>query len=129
MVAMRTEHGAWLLVTLGWVAGCDTAKREQAPAASSAAATSAPATIRVEANDQGFMPSRVQVAANQPTRLTFRRTSDGTCATSVVFPDLKLERELPKDQDVVVDLPAMEGGREFAFQCGMGMYKSKVVAR
>lgn len=129
MVAMRIERGVSLLVALWSLAGCDTTKREQGPSTSSSAATALPASIRIEANDQGFTPSRVQVAANQPTRLTFRRTSDGTCATSVVFPDLKLERELPKDQDVVVELPAMAGGREFAFQCGMGMYKSKVIVQ
>ena len=130
---MRTDPGLHLLgaVALGVVlmgTACETTKGEQV-STSSSATSSLPAAIRVEANDQGFTPSRVQVTANQPTRLTFRRTSDGTCATSVVFPDLKLERELPKDQDVTIELPAMATGRDVTFQCGMGMYKSKVVAR
>lgn len=82
--------------------------------------------VRVEVNDHGFQPSTVPVGTGR--RLMFRRTSEGTCATEVVFPELGINKQLPLNTDVVVDLPASAKG-DVAFQCGMGMYKSKVVAR
>jgi plastocyanin domain-containing protein len=81
---------------------------------------------RVAVTDKGFEPSTVSIGTGR--RLVFRRTSENTCATAVVFPDLKIEKELPLNQDVAVDLPASAKG-EIGFQCGMGMYKSKVVAQ
>jgi plastocyanin domain-containing protein len=115
-----------LLLMLAAPAACDPAKKEQSSPPTTPASG---ALVRVEANDQGFQPPRVQIPANQPVNLLFRRTSDSTCATSVVFPDLKIERDLPLNKDVQVDLPALPGGKELAFQCGMGMYKSKIVAQ
>lgn len=84
------------------------------------------ATVRVDVGDHGFQPSRVALGADR--RLVFRRTSDATCATAVVFPNLGIEKSLPLNTDVAVDLPASARG-EVGFQCGMGMYKSKVVVQ
>lgn len=74
--------------------------------------------------DDGFQPSRVPL--KKGGKLVFRRTSATTCATEVVFPEHKLEKPLPLNTDVVVELPASATG-EVVFQCGMGMYKSQVV--
>jgi hypothetical protein len=80
---------------------------------------------RVEVTAHGFEPARVSL--NFGRQLVFRRTSDKTCATAVVFPELGIEKQLPLNADVTVDVPATAHG-EIAFQCGMGMHKSKVVA-
>ena len=80
---------------------------------------------RVEVTAHGFEPSRVPL--NFGRQLVFRRTSEKTCATAVVFPGLRIEKQLPLNIDVTVDLPATAHG-DLTFQCGMGMYKSKVVA-
>ncbi|HKY34905.1 MAG TPA: cupredoxin domain-containing protein [Polyangiaceae bacterium] len=93
---------------------------------SSEAPSAAGNDVRVAVTDKGFEPSTVPIGTGR--RLVFRRTSENTCATAVVFPDLKIEKELPRNQDVAVDLPASAKG-EIGFQCGMGMYKSKVVAQ
>ncbi|HET9931547.1 MAG TPA: cupredoxin domain-containing protein, partial [Polyangiaceae bacterium] len=60
-------------------------------------------------------------------RVVFRRVADGTCATAVVFPSLGIQKALPLNTDVAVELPPDSHG-ELAFQCGMGMYRGKVVA-
>jgi plastocyanin domain-containing protein len=44
----------------------------------------------------------------------------------VVFPDLKLEKALPLNQTVAIELPAAVSST-LTFQCGMGMYHGKVV--
>jgi len=74
----------------------------------------------------GFQPSRIE--AGKGRALVFRRTTDKTCATSVVFPTLGIEKTLPLNTDVAVDLPLGATG-ELAFQCGMGMDRGKVIVR
>ncbi len=83
----------------------------------------------VTASERGFQPSTLQLPAGGPgshTTVSFLRTSDDTCATDVVFPDLKIEQKLPLDQVVRVEVPT-DSAKTLAFQCGMGMFKGKVV--
>jgi plastocyanin domain-containing protein len=54
------------------------------------------------------------------------RTTDKTCATEVVFPDLHIDQKLPLNQVVHVDLPT-DKPQTLTFQCGMAMYKGAVV--
>ena len=51
---------------------------------------------------------------------------DSTCADKVVFPDLKITKELPLDQPIEVAIDTKEA-KTLGFECGMGMYKSKIV--
>lgn len=88
----------------------------------------APGDVMIVADDKGFSPNKVEVPKGKTTRLVFKRTSDGTCATDVVFPELSVKRPLPLNQPVAIDIPVGEA-RTYAFQCGMGMYKSAVVVQ
>src|SRR5262249_44012954 len=58
--------------------------------------------------------------------VTFIRVTDKTCATEVVFPELNIERKLPLNQVVSVDVPT-DTARTLTFQCGMAMYKGALV--
>lgn len=82
--------------------------------------------IPVRADDKGFTPSSVKVPKGSTAALVFTRTSDDTCATEVVFPELNIKKELPKGTSVRIDIPTDKEQR-LTFQCGMGMYKSAVV--
>lgn len=104
--------------------GCDKPAPSGGGAASGAPA--ADGKITIIANDDGFKPSEVKLAKGKASTLVFKRTSDGTCATEVEFPELKLKKDLPLNQEVAIEIPAGEA-RTLGFQCGMGMYKSKVV--
>lgn len=84
--------------------------------------------VSITADGRGFHPASVEISKGQKTTLEFRRTSDETCATSVVFPELKLEKALPLNQTVAIELPASVSST-LTFQCGMGMYHGKVVVR
>ena len=81
---------------------------------------------KVIVDDKGFTPSHVEVQKGKPAWLVFVRMTDDTCATEVVFPDLKLEKELPLRTAVNIDIPTSDA-RTLTFQCGMAMYKSAVV--
>lgn len=82
--------------------------------------------VAVTADDKGFTPSSVSFKKGDKASLVFTRTSDDTCATEVVFPELGIKKELPKGTPVTIDIPT-EKDRRLTFQCGMGMYKSAVV--
>jgi plastocyanin domain-containing protein len=107
---------------------CESKKNSDAHEPTSASASPNVAAFagsaRVEVTKDGFQPNRVTVGVDR--KVTFRRTTDATCATAVVFPEVGIEKQLPLNTDVVIELPAT-APRKLSFQCGMGMYKSKVV--
>jgi plastocyanin domain-containing protein len=98
-------------------------------AATSTAVALAAAQQRVVAitvDGKGFSPSRVEAKKDENLTLRFTRTSDKTCAKAVVFPELGIEKPLPLKKPVDIVVPTKKA-RTLGFQCGMGMYKSKVV--
>jgi RND family efflux transporter MFP subunit len=83
-------------------------------------------TARITVGEQGYEPSRVTLRRGAPARLTFVRTSDTTCGTSVVFPSLKITRALPLNQPVAIEFtPETSGTIEFV--CGLNMLRGTVV--
>jgi plastocyanin domain-containing protein len=83
----------------------------------------------VVASEHGFSPPSLKLTqggAGSHAAVTFLRTTDKTCATEVVFPDLNLKRDLPLDKVVSVEVPT-DSARTLTFQCGMGMYKGALV--
>jgi plastocyanin domain-containing protein len=84
--------------------------------------------IAITADDKGFTPSSVSLKKGAPAQLVFTRTTDATCATEVVFPDLKITKKLPLNTPVSVDVPT-DSPRSLSFACGMGMFKGAVVVR
>jgi plastocyanin domain-containing protein len=88
--------------------------------------TLSPGAVQVTADENGFKPSSVTFKKGAPASLVFVRTSDETCATEVVFPELNVKKDLPKGKPVTIDIPT-DKDQKLTFQCGMGMYKSAVV--
>jgi plastocyanin domain-containing protein len=83
----------------------------------------------VTASEHGFSPPSLKLTQGGPgshASVTFVRTTDKTCATEVVFPDLKIEQKLPLNQVVSIEVPT-DSARTLTFQCGMAMYKGALV--
>ncbi len=83
-------------------------------------------TIAITVDADGFKPSAVTLKKGAPATLVFTRTVDDTCATEVVFPELSIKKDLPKNTPVSITVPT-DKEQKLTFQCGMGMYKSSVV--
>lgn len=84
-------------------------------------------TVReIEIVVQGsYKPARIEIHEGERVRLKFVRKEYNSCTREVVFPKLNIKRELPPNQPVVIDLPALAPG-EYEFKCGMNMIKGKI---
>jgi len=72
--------------------------------------------------DGGYAPSRIQVKAGQPLRLSFHRIDPSGCVAQVIFPDFHKTLDLPLDATTSLELPATEAGI-YPFHCGMNMVR------
>jgi plastocyanin domain-containing protein len=75
-----------------------------------------------------YTPSEITASPGEALHLVFTRTTDEGCGQQLVFPDLDIQRDLPLDQPVAVDVTAPASGR-LAFTCGMAMYRGAIVVR
>jgi plastocyanin domain-containing protein len=103
---------------------CSKSEGAEPPKGSAPVTASGPTQVKVDEN--GFTPSNLRVEKGKSASLVFVRTTDTTCAKQVVFPELKLQKDLPLNTPVSVDVPS-DATRTLTFQCGMGMFKSSVV--
>ncbi len=94
------------------------------PAADSASAR----LIPIEVKNDGYVPSEVSAAPGERVTLVFTRTGSSKCGEKVVFPDLSIERTLPLDEAVPVEVTVPDSGR-LGFACGMKMLEGAVVVR
>ena len=74
----------------------------------------------------GYTPDVIQLRADTPSRLNFRREESAACTEMVVFPDFDRAAQLPEGETVAVDLPPAEPG-EYQFSCQMGMVRGRLV--
>ena len=121
------------IVGLG-VVGFACSKRSDAspePSNGSSMIASATGEARIVADEHGFTPGSISVPkgpAGSKATLTFVRTSDKTCATEVVFPELNVEKPLPLNVPVSLEVPS-DAARTLHFQCGMGMFKGALLVK
>ena len=70
----------------------------------------------------GYAPSRIQVKAGQPFRLSFHRINPSGCLAQVIFPDFHKTLDLPLNATTSLELPATKAG-VYPFHCGMNMVR------
>ena len=90
--------------------------------------TSGGREIQVSVTDNGFEPSEIPVKRGDNVTLVITRRTDQTCATEVVFAGRDIQKDLPLNQAVSIDLGKVESG-PIAFACPMDMIKGEVVVR
>jgi len=84
-------------------------------------------TVTILVKGAGFEPSQVTLKAGVPAKLIFKRVEE-SCASEIVFPDLKIKKALPLNQPVAVEFTPKKGGA-LSFACGMNMLKGTVIVQ
>jgi hypothetical protein len=126
-----------LLPAIGFLALCACHKSPAADAAAAGSAKPAPGSATVldsappgatrvpVAVSEVYAPDKIPAKAGQPLVLVFTRTTDDTCGTAVVFPDLHVSKPLPLSQPVEVAIQPTAAGA-IDFTCGMQMMHGEI---
>jgi plastocyanin domain-containing protein len=77
--------------------------------------------ITIVVNNGIYSPAKIKVPADKINTLEFLRKDASPCAASVLFPDFEINVDLPVDEVINIELPAMPAG-EYPFHCPMKMY-------
>ena len=88
-----------------------------------------PSRIEISVTKRGFNPESINVPANKPVTLVFTRTTEQSCAKSVVLTTgdgKKIERELPLDKPIEIAVTFPKAGK-LGYACGMDMAKGTIV--
>ncbi len=84
-------------------------------------------TAKITIDAKGFTPGSLTLKPDVPAQVTFLRTTDDTCATSIVIPEYKIKQDIPLNKPTVVEFTPKKG--TFGFACGMNMYQGKIVVQ
>ena len=82
--------------------------------------------VLIKITSAGYEPSRIDVTAGEPVKLAFQRSDAQNCGSTVIFPDLNIQRTLAVGKIAVVEFTPWKTG-EITFACAMGMYRGVVV--
>lgn len=76
-------------------------------------------TVEMSVTENGFEPSKVKAKKGEKLRLVVTRKTDKTCATEILIPEHGINKPLPLDEAVTVELTPKKSG-EIRYACGMG---------
>jgi len=100
----------------------------EAPGAETAGDAAPPVAVQVAhiVVRGGYDPARIEVKANLPVRLVFRREEVEGCSDTVLIPEWGIARRLPVGEDTAIEFTPQVPG-EYAFTCGMQMMRGTIV--
>lgn len=127
---MKTASFFLASLLLGALAlGCG--KSNDASASSAQPASSAPVevatgrVVEVKVTDKGFEPKAIEAKKGETISLKFTRSTSSECLKAIAIPSLKIEKDLPLNQAVIVNVKAENEGA-IVFQCWMAMFKGQI---
>jgi plastocyanin domain-containing protein len=82
--------------------------------------------VEIAVNSDGFQPAAIKTKAGEPLRLIVTRTTDRTCAKELVIKDLGIDKPLPLNEAVTVDLTPKKNG-QLRYACSMDMVSGVIV--
>lgn len=85
-------------------------------------------TATVLITESGYSRTSIKLRRGVPTRITFLRQTDATCATEVVVSAYGIRRSLPLNTPTAVSFTPTRSG-EFTFTCGMNMMRGKLIVQ
>lgn len=81
--------------------------------------------LRMSATSDSYSPSVIKAKAGQPYKLEIDSQDNQGCGRGLTIPSLGLQKVLPENGKVTIDLPAQEKGT-MRITCSMGMYNAKI---
>lgn len=84
------------------------------------------AIILIEVKNGVYLPSRIEVPANQNITLEFFRKDASPCSEYVVFDALNIHVQLPFNKKHKIVLGKLQPGK-YAFTCQMQMYRGELI--
>ncbi len=133
VIATRVKTASILLASIllgALVAGCgkanDASASSSAPPVSAAPAeTAAGRVVEVKVTDKGFEPKVIEAKKGETISLKLTRSTSSECLKAMSIPSLKIEKDLPLNQSVIVNVKAENEG-PIVFQCWMAMFKGEI---
>jgi plastocyanin domain-containing protein len=83
-------------------------------------AARAAAVHEIAVTSDGFVPASIKVKRGEPVKLVVTRKTDRTCAKEIVIKDYGIDRPLPLDEPVTIELTPKKSG-QVRYACGMDM--------
>ncbi len=77
-------------------------------------------TVEIAVTSDGFTPSDVKVKAGETVKLVVTRKTDRTCAKQIVIRDFGVQKDLPLDRAVTVEITPTKAGK-VRYACAMDM--------
>jgi len=84
--------------------------------------------LSITIDDGKYSPAVISVKKGVPVELTFKAGKNMGCGSTVVFKSLKLSKEVPTGNSIVIKFTPKRAGT-IEFTCGMGMYDGKVIVK
>ncbi len=104
-------------------------KKDPPPSSSSCSPSEAKNGLaQVCADEKGFTPTRLEIKKGEKLQVIFTRTTNETCATEIVSQELGINKQLPLNTPVAVDIPTGDA-KSITFACGMKMFTSTVIIK
>jgi plastocyanin domain-containing protein len=85
-------------------------------------------SVQVKVTPNGYEPWKIPAKKGEKLVLVVTRTTDKTCATEVVIPELGMNVPLPLGEPVRIELTPPHTG-EIKFACGMNMFQGVIDVR
>ena len=123
IAGLSIHSGARLLGYGGFRLGGETVTATQLNDSVSAASIQ---TAEIQVRTASYSPSRIQIKAGIPTRLSLVSQQAQGCVRAFLIPGLGIQRMLPVDGTELIELPPAEPGTVIPFTCSMGMYGGNI---
>jgi sulfite exporter TauE/SafE len=84
-------------------------------------------TLLLSASNSGYSPQRLYAKAGESILLNIVTNNTYSCARDFVIPAIGVEKLLPQNGTVPVNIPAQVYGTVMRFSCSMGMYTGEII--
>lgn len=113
---MNLNNGLRLLI----IASAGEPSTVSSDSSKTAAPTNDVQVVRMAEHNRGYTPNRFTIRKDVPVRWVIDAQAPYSCASALIIPSLKIQRQLKPGENIIEFTPTKTG--EIPFSCSMGMY-------